>query len=265
MLPLLPLTGKAYGLGDISWSQVKQITRLRKKRPSIKEEEWVAFACGNTVAALKGEVRNALKEGRDGPRTGTWGLPNICMKLTLRFLREGYEIARKALEAKALAMRAASGDPDWRPTPEEVFLAFLEEGGSYEVLYRICPECRKGHIHTEDGLVEVPPESLARVEKVARKVEIGFDEELVKAEALTKEEARDIPEALRRKVLALYGHACARCGRKLGLHIHHCLAWSDGGPHAVWNMAPLCRMDHACVHGHTLEVYRDCLGDLHWR
>src|SRR5512136_1953127 len=36
-MPFLPLTAKAYARGDISWSQVKQIARLRKAVESMKE------------------------------------------------------------------------------------------------------------------------------------------------------------------------------------------------------------------------------------
>ena len=284
VLPFLPLTAKAYGRGDLSWSQVKQIARLRKAKESMKEEEWLAFARTHNVAALKGEVRNALKEGRESPRKGTYGLPNLRLRLSFDLDRETHELARKALEAKAEAMRGTRGDEDWRPTPEEVVMAIFEESlarelegmkgeegkkrrSIFEILYRVCPECRAGHIHTEDGLVEASPERLALIETVARKVEIGFDEELVRGVALSREEAeRDIPEEVRAKVLALYGHACAHCGRSLvDLQIHHIIFYSEGGPHAVWNLLSACARCHGAVHAGTLEVYRDSLGELHWR
>jgi len=192
VMPFLPLTARAYARGDVSCSQAKQIARLRKAVESMKEAEWVAYAGSNNVAALKGEVRKAIEDGRDSPRKGTYGLPNTLMRLAFDLNRETYEIARKAMEAKAQAMRIAKGDEDWRPTPQEVVMAIFEESlardlegmtgeegkrmrSLFEILYRVCPECRAKHVHTEDGLVEVSEESIARIEKVARKLEIGFD------------------------------------------------------------------------------------------
>ncbi len=40
---------------------------------------------------------------------------------------------------------------------------------------------------------------------------------------------------------------------------------SNGGPHELWNLIPACRSCHASIHEGTLEVFRDSLGELHWR
>jgi hypothetical protein len=100
---------------------------------------------------------------------------------------------------------------------------------------------------------------------VARKREIQLDEELVRGVPLGVEAGREIPEEVRAAVLAYHNHSCAHCGRKLDLHVHHMVEWSQGGPHEAWNLIPCCSRCHACLHDGTLEVYRDSTGEAHWR
>jgi hypothetical protein len=101
---------------------------------------------------------------------------------------------------------------------------------------------------------------------VSRKLEVSYEEELVRGEALPPgETAGELPADVAMKVLALYGHRCAHCGRDLDVQIHHVIFRSKGGTNRISNCICLCRRCHAAVHDLTLEVFQDSLGNLYWR
>jgi len=284
-LPYLPRSAEAFERGEISWSKLKQIVPVATAET---EEAWLSFAQTHRAGALKAEVKDAQRNGRKLPRKGTYGLPNILVQLGFRLSREELEIVRKATEKAAAEMARLDGGEKERgkkrrrPSPEEVLLflsrRWLERDpcgphgeeterkrSPFDIVYQSCLDCKRSHVLTEEGPVEVPPERLAEIEKEARKVVI-LPEDMVKGEAFPPGEvSRDIPADVELKVLSRYGKACVRCGARLHLHLHHVIFRCNGGPNEVWNLCPLCPACHGCVHEGTLEVFLDSLGELHWR
>jgi len=228
------------------------------------DESWLAFAKSHKPGELKAEVRDALKAKRKNPRKADRGLSNLTVKQTFQLTLEEQEIMRKAFEKVARAMRfsQAEDEDDTRPrsSPEEVLL-FLSrrvletdlagplgelterERDAFGILYQRCPDCKKSHIQTEDGPVEVPCKHVDAVEGKARKIEIT-EEDLIKGEALPVGEINDqaVPKGVQLKVLARYAHSCACCGSRLNLHLHHLIFRSRGGPNEVWNLVSTCQL-----------------------
>ena len=188
VLPSLPKTARAFEKGDISWTQLKAIARVAKPH---REERWLEFAMGHSADAITAEARDAERNGRDHPRAGSYGLPNIYVDERFLMTREEQEILRKALEKKGWAKRIASGDEERRPTAVEGLGARAEDErardeaaaraaeketrerpASFQVVYVVCTKCQASGVLTEDGLVEVPHEHVVaiggRVEKMGR-------------------------------------------------------------------------------------------------
>jgi len=112
----------------------------------------------------------------------------------------------------------------------------------------------------------VTEEYLKKFEGCARKLEIPFEEEYVKGEALPEGEiAGELPEELAGKVLALAGRCCAHCGRKLDVHIHHVIFRRNGGTNEILNLICVCRACHQNLHDGSLEVVRDRHGRFFWQ
>jgi 5-methylcytosine-specific restriction endonuclease McrA len=61
--------------------------------------------------------------------------------------------------------------------------------------------------------------------------------------------ATDIPDGVRKVVLARDRHRCRWCGRvNVVLHLHHIVYRSGGGQHHADNLVTLCGSDHSMVH-----------------
>ncbi len=271
---------KAFEKGEISWSHLKAITRVAKPH---RQERWLSFALTHSADALIAEARDAERNGRDHPREGSYGLPNILVDERFLLTREEQEIVRKALEKKGWELRAASDDEEYRPSAVECLVAIAkdelakadeaadaaakeshERAPSFEVVYIVCKKCGASGIQTEDGLVEVSHEHVKSIEGEATMIEIE-SKELVRGEAVLPDEVEgEVPAGVIVKVLALHDHRCAHCGRRLGLHIHHVIFRCHQGPHEVWNLLVVCRACHSNIHRGDLEVIRDARGTLHW-
>ena len=131
----------------------------------------------------------------------------------------------------------------------------------FTILYHVCPSCRRGGVMTESGLVEVPGESLERVEAEAEKLELPGGDEDPGAPAAEEapQEARPVPRALARRVRLRSGGRCANphCGARLGLQVHHVRFRSLGGRTEAGNLTSVCRRCHSAIHAGLLEVSGD--------
>lgn len=54
---------------------------------------------------------------------------------------------------------------------------------------------------------------------------------------------------LRKQVYRRDGWRCALCDSTRGLHCHHVVKRSQGGPNEEWNLITLCTICHATIHG----------------
>ena len=261
-LPELPLSRERFLAGDLTWSDLREITRIASTE---SEKTWVDFTLAHSFKALKAEVTEAVRKGRPVPRKDGYGLPALDIDVRFRLSPEEHDALEKALEKASgelreslgkeaepkdallyLAMRMVETDPAGTPAGRTE-----RKEPAATILYHLCPECRKAHLITGEGPVEVPAERIEAVETCARKVEIAPEEE-IHMEMVSDEEAKreiDRPNtpALVMKVKLRDGNCCANpfCRRRLGLHAHHIRFRSRGGRTAIWNEASCCARCHA--------------------
>ncbi|MBI4606090.1 MAG: HNH endonuclease [Planctomycetes bacterium] len=253
----------AFDKGDLPYSKLQAVTRIATKET---QAEWLQFARASSIKSVDLEVRDALAKGRALPRKAGGGLPNLPVRWILEMTREEQELLRTAL-AKArrelgerleggpvsekdallyLARRMLETDPEGTPRGRTE-----RDASIYTLVYASCPSCKRAHLKTPEGPVEVRPEVISRLE----------------GEAEPAGASPQASEALRRKVLAAHGHRCARpgCGRRLGLHCHHIRPRSEGGATAPENLLALCPTCHSLVHQGLLDVFVDRSGEVRWR
>ncbi len=263
----LPVCLEAFEDGKLSWSALKQVTRVAK---SNTEEPWLAFAGDRTYAELRAEVQDAVQKQRAEPRSDRYGLPNLTVKFTLELTLEEQERLKAALEKVGAEIAPALGQEQLKAKDVLLYLTerFLktdsggvpegrEEGGDspYTILYHQCPGCRRTRLMTGDGPVEVEPESVDR---------LGGD-----ANQETLDEGIDRPNsaALARRVKLRDGGRCQNpgCGWRGDLHAHHIQYRSHGGRTVAANEVAVCTRCHALIHAGLLRIIGDIDAGLEWR
>jgi hypothetical protein len=279
----LPKCLSAFRDGKIDWTAVKEITRIAT---AATEDAWLQHASRRTNAEVRAEVQDAIDKGRDRPRDDRYGLPNLAVRLVLKFSRSEQERVRKGLAtlvpgiSKGLGGREVnleevilfvadrllagdslqSKDPMLddgavRMTAPEGEGAVRRSGGdpgrdpAMTVLYHFCPSCRRGRVATEEGFVEVERDEIERIEAVAKHQSLDAP----------------TPPALRRKVVLRDGGRCSNpiCHHPAD-HCHHVVFRRDGGRTAIWNEIALCATCHALVHSGLLRVEGDPDSGLRW-
>jgi len=60
-----PLLSGAFDRGEVSWSALREITRVAEEET---QEAWLEFSKSKSVRRVKAEVSDALKKGRNIPR-----------------------------------------------------------------------------------------------------------------------------------------------------------------------------------------------------
>jgi hypothetical protein len=283
----LPLTLEALDAGKLAYSRVLEVTKVATP---ATESAWIDLAQKKSLSFLRSEVRDAKEKGRDHPRKNGHGLPGIQLKLTFDLAPQEHEVTRVVLEKVARELSASLGGEHVDPKTAFLFIMrrYLEtepgtvalhdpapgpagrrEGSEppYTILYHQCPDCRRSHIATPDGLEEVEPEVVERVEGEAERVEINPAEEAIDA-APSEPVEIDPPNTpqLTRRVLLRDLLRCANphCGRSCGLHAHHIRWRSRGGRTALSNEVAVCVRCHALIHEGLLTVTVDPDGTLRW-
>jgi hypothetical protein len=105
-LPALPRTRVLFAQGDLSWNQVRGISRVASAQ---SEEEWVRLALTESVRKLETEVRQAVRTGRDRPRANRYGLPNLTERVSFDLTLEYRERLMKVLHLIADGVEGADG------------------------------------------------------------------------------------------------------------------------------------------------------------
>ncbi len=284
-LDALPGCASEFSDGRVGWSALKQITRVAVP---ATEGEWLTFAAGKSVDAVRAEVEHAVSAGRDRPRDRRYGLPDLKVRVQLEMTRTEHEIFRRAMETvcgeiaeslsgqrvsltgallflseKLLAGESARADSADAGSDSESL-----QGGppSRTLLYHVCPDCRRGRMETQGGGVEVSPAVIDRIEGNSRREVIDPAEEVAVTRHVEAPEVdRPNSPSLRRKVLLRDGRRCANpcCGRPAE-HCHHIIYRRDGGRTALWNETAVCGRCHALIHAGLLLVSGDPALELQW-
>ena len=268
-LPDLPLSDAAFVDGKLSWSLLRELVKVASGET---EAEWLGFINSHSPGRAVAEMKDAKKKNRKRPRKDSHSLPNLTVKVTFTLNAEEHDIVKKALQKTAEEMgESLQGE---RVHPKDVFLYIarqilstdpvdarkVRDDSLYTILYHRCTDCRATHLPTAEGPVEIPEETVDRVEGEARTVDIT-------EEVPVSEQDKPNTAATTRKIRLRDGRVCANpsCGRKLGVHAHHIKFRSQGGKTLLNNETLVCTVCHALIHQGLLTVEGTPATGLHWK
>jgi len=292
-LGTLPLLAQALARGELSYSKVRELTRVATPET---EERLLAVGRAGTTEHVQRIVRGWRRVDRQAEaRQAT--LQHASRALQVYPDSDGTVILRGRLtpEVGALLVQALAaaretlyqqarekepvGDPPTMVQQQADALALLAEtalhhgidpgapGERYQVVVHVDAEVladpdQPGQSVLEGG-TRVPAGTSQRLACDASRVVMrhGRDGRIVEVDART----RTIPPAIRR---ALHhrdrGCRFPGCGVRVGQG-HHIRHWAQGGPTTLSNLALLCRRHHRAVHEEGYQLDRQPDGELRFR
>jgi hypothetical protein len=150
----LPALAQALARGELSWSAVRELTRVAV--PDT-EQEWLDFARGKTLR----QVEQVLATRRRGDTPRSPPDPS-AQRHILRFevTAETFALFRDALaELRRRSGTALDDDSALLELARSVLGGPQDEGrASYQIVLGLCPECASARQHSTGGLVPIDPE-----------------------------------------------------------------------------------------------------------
>ncbi len=241
----LPATGRALREATLTWSAVKEVTRVAVPKT---EEEWVRVCKDKTVRQIE-ELVAGLRPGdlpTDPPR-------DEARKHVVRFEVQGETFAllrdaRGALEREA--GHSLSDDDFMMMLARRTLGGPTDEGrASYQIALTVCEDCGKGR-QTGHGVdVAVAPEVVEMAKCDAQNVGNPHVGEPGRA-------TQTIPPAIRRQVMRRDGGRCVVPGCRSAAYIDldHLKARHEGGVHDPDQIVCLCGAHHRAKHRGFLMI-----------
>src|SRR3954467_3837723 len=260
-LEALPETGEELKAGTLSFSAVRELTRVAVL---ATEREWLRAARGRTVR----EVEELVSGHRAGSRPGD--VPDArARRHVLRFEVSGEALA-SFREAMAKIRRetgeALDDDAAILLLSRSVLEGTRDEArSSYQVALTVCERCRQGQQQGRGELVQVSQAVVDMAECDGQ--HIGHVEHSVEAGAhagthvgTAKKRTRatqTIPPALRRQVLRRDGGRCQvpGCRHATFVDVHHLRPRSEGGANTIENLVTLCGAHHRASHAGKFSTH----------
>lgn len=282
-LKSLPAVSASFSTGELSYSKVRELTRVANKR---NEESLLAFALRSTATnvadrcrelrmgsdtsidmAAKTFANRSLRIRRDQQR----GMMTITVELPL----DTGELIDKALDKSRddeVLETPDLGDTSWSTRQADAFVNMV---GTY--LSGAANECQATEnylvtIHVDqaalagqEGRAALPIESVKRLCCDSHAVVITEDE---KGEPLSiGRKTRIVPTAIQRALRARDKNCCTFPGCHNGryLHSHHVEHWSNGGETSLHNLLLLCSKHHTLVHEGGFTIDKDFQDQWYFR
>ena len=250
----LPEIARALGTGELSYSAVKELTRVATAET---ERRWLADSLGKRLR----EVETMISGRERGD------LPETPPKL---------ETIERVLHAKVSPSTFAKGREARKKLEEQLghaidediffsmaFDAVLDGPGStpdrarYQHALTTCDTCKRGWQHGGGRAIELSQEQIELAECDA--------ERIGRLDAKTPTRAsQDISPATRRFVLHRDGSRCQvpGCRSSRNLDLHHVVHRSKGGTSEPANLVTICAAHHQAHHERKLTIERQPNGDL---
>ncbi|MEO8180605.1 MAG: hypothetical protein ABI895_17355 [Deltaproteobacteria bacterium] len=153
-LESLPALERALATGELSWSAVRELTRVAVRE---NEQEWLQLARGKTLRQL--EEVTAGKHLGDAPDSPS---DPAARRHVLRFevAAETFALFRDALEELRRRTGTASDDDSALLEMARYVLGGPrdEARASYQISLHVCPECGNGRQQSKGELVPVGPD-----------------------------------------------------------------------------------------------------------
>jgi 5-methylcytosine-specific restriction endonuclease McrA len=154
---------------------------------------------------------------------------------------------------KVLADERGSSDVTDAALLETLCRRFLnagsDDGPPHTIGYLECPECGHGKQIGAGRQFDVDDHVMERARCDARvlgDLTASHPERAVSS----------VTPRMREQVLAVFGGSCAvpGCRSSRCIEVHHLIPQAEGGPHEMWNLAPLCDGHHVADHLGLLKI-----------
>ncbi len=166
----LPLIDAAFAKGEISWSAVRELTRVAVRDT---EAEWLELAESSTLRQIERAVSSA-KRGEQPPKD-----PYTLSRTRLRVVAE-LSVEDHAIWQAAFGRIAVRAGPDLDASTAltEMARTFLEQPvneeenaarEAFQVVYHRCADCERAWMMSSDGLQGV---DVAKVDERARRARV---------------------------------------------------------------------------------------------
>lgn len=254
----LPTTSEAMRTGELTWSAVRELTRVATAET---ERAWLEACRGLTVRQIEelvsGRAPGALPTDAADPRLRRhvlrFEVTGETRALVLEALSKVRRDAGEALDedtALLLMARHVLGGAG-NPVGEEGTRAAARGRANYQVELTICSACRRGE---QVGNGEQQAVSAAAAEMSLCDAELHRDDgdETHVGPSTTQ----TIPRRLRSTVLRRDRRRCVVSGCKHAtfVDVHHLVPQSENGRHIADNLACFCGGHHRAVHEGRLIV-----------
>ena len=271
----LPLISSTFSAGELSYSKVKEITRVANRD---NEQPLIEFALRHTAVTVAERCRE-LRCGSDasiGTAERAWANRSLrvrrdrersMMTITVDLPLDTGELLEKALD-KARDDEVLEipdlVDTSWSVRQADALINMVSEylsgkGGQSNDSYLVTIHVDESALAGGEGRSAVPIESVKRHCCDGHAVVIT---ETSEGEPLgIGRKSRIIPKSIERAVRARDNNTCCfpGCRNRRFLDCHHIEHWADGGETAVEKLMLLCTKHHTLVHEGGFSIRKDFL------
>ena len=272
-LKLLPAVSATFATGELSYSKVKEMTRVANRQ---NEDGLVEFALRHTATTVAERCRELRFGSPDSVDIAARAWANRSLRIsrnhqrgmmtvTIELPLDAGELVEKALD-KARDDEVMEipdlVDTSWSVRQADAFVnlakGFLSgenEGPSDNHLVTIHVD--QSALAGKEGRAALPIEAVKRLCCDGKAVVLTEDEN---GEPLNiGRKSRVIPKAIERALRARDKNCCSfpGCNNHRFLHSHHVEHWSNGGETALNNLMLLCTKHHTLVHEGGFRIEKD--------
>ena len=272
-LKQLPLISSTFSTGELSYSKVKEMTRVATRD---NEQQLLEFALRHTAVTVAERCRELRcgMEASIGTAERAWANRSLrvrrnnernMMTITVELPLDTGELLEKALDKARddeVLQIPDLADTSWSTRQADAFINVIDgylsgTDGVASDNYLVTVHVEQSALAGNDGRAALPIESVKRLCCDSHAVVITEDD---KGEPLSiGRKSRIIPKAIARAVRARDNNCCTfpGCHNKRFLHCHHVEHWSNGGETGLDNLMLLCTRHHTLVHEGGFRVERD--------
>jgi hypothetical protein len=263
----LPAIEQAFVSGELSYSRVREVTRVAT---ADDEQLWLEAArvlsMGELERAVAGRI-GAEAHASERPAEARWRTPET-VELVMELPAEAWALLSRAMQGARLASEGSMSDAEALAAVAREALALQTEAETDPahaadprravVLYS-CRHCGRSELETNAGAVELSAEAASRLGCGAKVVDLA-------TEGWQVARGGAIPAPVRRAVLARDRARCQNphCGRRRYVDVHHIEPKGVGGAHSRRKCTCVCTTCHSAIHAGELRVTGDAEGELRW-
>jgi hypothetical protein len=245
----LPAIGESFAGGELSFSAVREVTRVATSDTDI---EWRDYAIAKTVR----EIEDSVASHAPGSRPSDPADPTIRPRvLRLELRPDTYARFRQVRTMLADEKQRHLDDDELIAALCDIALAPTSDSGEshgrakYQISMTVCERCK--HVWQHGSGAKIPVDEAAVEQALCDAQHIGS----IDGDAPERAH-QDIPPALRRFIWHRDGGRCQTpgCRSTRNLEIHHLRAIADGGQHVASNATVRCGSCHHAHHDGRLMI-----------